>query len=150
MTGRINYVAYEGNRKVLPAMNSSVINIEMLNGEAKEIAMKIVGKDRRLRATKPKGDGSAVYVWRMVSFMISTNPRMWCMPCTHDFQLMDEAPLVPHPYAEKSEVFKGRMTCDMNWVRSRTKELDLLVDEICNIVPKSEWYGLKRWAKVFS
>jgi hypothetical protein len=44
----------------------------------------LTNKQGNLRATKPN-DGNAAYVWRMVAFSLSTNPRHHCMPMTADF-----------------------------------------------------------------
>lgn len=92
---------------------------------------KVMNKGK-LRATKPKvaegsmTDGCAVYVWRMASFLVSKNSKLQCMPCTADFDI----PV--RDYQER---------------RAITKELDVIVNQIVDSVPKSEWHGVRRWGR---
>jgi len=81
---------------------------------------------RRIRVPDELG-GKAAYVWRMVAFSISPKPQHQCMPMTADFDL-------PGDYTETREL---------------AKELDKLVDKIIASVPKSEWYGVRRWGQAF-
>lgn len=102
-----------------------------LTGREKEIADQLVGRNGLLRSTKPKNDGEAMYVWRMVAFQISPHPQHHCMPvaAVFDVDIRDE---------------KGKWSSAL--VRVRTKELDVLVDKIVNQVPKHEWHGVMNWA----
>ncbi len=72
--------------------------------------------------------GKTAYVWRMVAFYVSPHPQHQCMPVTADFDL----PAINH---------QDR--------RNQAKELDILVDKVTNLIPKSQWHGVTRWAKAF-
>lgn len=126
-------------------MDMPILNFDNLTEVEKEIAEKIVSKGNQLRASKPK-DGEAQYVWRLVCFMVSPKPAHHCMPCTHDFGVMDIAPKVKK-YCEfrKKEVEQT----DMQWVRNRCKELDIIVDKIVDNVKVMQRHGVNRWAKAF-
>ncbi len=86
-----------------------------------------------LRASKPtvKRDseitGSAAYVWRMVAFQVSPNPKHQCMPVCATFDLMGE-------YEHRKYL---------------AEELDLIVKEIVDAVPPQEWHGIIRWGQAF-
>ena len=135
---------------MLGAAQNPVIDLDRvadLTAEEREIARLIVGREGRLRASKPTIDyrvvqgqytrvreatnpvqGRAAYVWRMVAFQISVNPKHHCMPCTADFDI---------PVADYAER------------RAESKRLDGLVDRIVNSVPKREWHGISRWHGAF-
>lgn len=96
-------------------------------------------KDGTLRASKPKVKaddpvtGKAAYVWRMVAFMTSTNPRHQCMPCTADFDLP----------AINEET--GKWGCRA--ARAMAEELKVVEDAIVNAIDISEWHGVHRWGR---
>ena len=68
-------------------------------------------------------DGCAAYVWRMVAFQVSPNPKHQCMPVCAEFDL-------PGTFDHR---------------KALTVELDLIVEEIVSAVPKHEWHGVVRW-----
>jgi hypothetical protein len=86
-----------------------------------------------LRSSKPKKDGEAAYVWRMVAFQVSSKPQHHCMPCTADFDL-------PQEYWEKGAYEKRH---------NRIRELDAIANQIVDLIPKSQWHGIHRWGNVF-
>jgi hypothetical protein len=122
-----------------------VLNFDNLDQSEKEIAEKIVSKGNKLRASKPH-EGEAHYVWRLVCFMISPKPAHHCIPCTHDFGVMDIAPKITK-YCEyrKKEVQQP----DFDWVRKRCKELDVIVGKLVDNVKSEQRHGINRWAKAF-
>ena len=63
---------------------------ENLSLEARALLTRITinGKLRK----SPPVDGVAKYVWRMVSFSLSSDPRLWCMPTTADFGIDNDTP----------------------------------------------------------
>ena len=96
-----------------------------------ETVGRILGRGGHLRASKPKLDGTkeagrAAYVWRMVAFYVSSNPRHQCMPVCADFDLRES---------------------DWNTRRALCKELDVLVDKITNTIPTEQWAGVRRWGQ---
>lgn len=100
----------------------------------RQVLQACVGRDGRLRMSKPK-EGNAAYVWRMIAFMVSRDRKHQCMPCTADFDIPDEAyQNYPgeHSFQRRSAYIK--------------EVLDPLVDRIVNNVPKSQWAGVARWA----
>jgi hypothetical protein len=115
-----------------------VIKIEALEGEAADYARRITVADgggaRILRSSKPtaKGQGRAAYVWRMVAFSVSSNPRHQCMPCTADWDLADD--------------YRGAdRRVDHDALRAECGRLDKIVDQIVAVVPKEQWAGVIRW-----
>ena len=125
----------------MPMINLN--NIELTNDQ-KIIAEKII-RSGKLRATKPS-DPEAIYVWRLVAFMVSPNPAHHCMPCTHDFGVMDIAPKIEKFCKYRNKNVKET---DMDWVRNRCKELDAIVDKIVDSVRVENRHGVNRWAKAF-
>lgn len=106
------------------------INLQSLTGEALFYAKLIVRPDGTLRASRPslkKGDDirCAAYVWRMVAFSISCDPKHHCMPCT------------AYCYLPRGLSHDER--------RQLEKHLDGVADVIINSVPKSDWHGVTRW-----
>ena len=99
----------------------------------------------RLRASKPKVQndvdplsGKAAYVWRMVSFMCSPNPKHSCMPVTADWDL------------PVSDAYSGEtidLTSKYNERREMANELDALVDKVVATLPVSA--GALSWARGF-
>lgn len=87
----------------------------------------IVVKGRTLR--EPNAiQGKTAYVWRLVAFQLSSNPQHQCLPILADFDL---------PYAEFGSEEQKNLK----------QELENLVDIIVNSVPKSQWAGVRRWAR---
>ena len=127
-------------------MNMPIIPLDKLHDSARFYAEKITVKGA-LRASKPTVKkvkvpsekygytlepddpvaGNAAYVWRMVAFQISPNPKHQCMPCTATFDL-------PGPHEHQ---------------RFLAEELDLIVKEIVDAVPPRQWHGVIRWGQVF-
>jgi len=101
------------------AEKQEIINVVMKNGKG-------------FRASKPKVDktkpitGRIAFVWRMVGFMVSPNSRHWCMPVTAEFDLCDE---------------------DWNNRKEVIEDLNVIVNEIVDSVPKEKRYGVNRWGK---
>ena len=118
-------------------MKNPIIDISKLNlsGRDLEIAKKLLGRGSRLRTSKPKDDGEAAYVWRMVAFQCSTNPQHWCMPMTADFDM-------PEEYWDRNDIHGAAKKR-----RARTEELKKIEDAIMENIPKSEWHGVRRWAR---
>lgn len=149
-------------------------NTEAANGYITLIA----GRDGELRASKPK-DGNAAYVWRMVGFALSSDPRMHCMPTTADFGVqVPEGWQVEPPAAWLAEQIRkteeaSRTNYESNagfcidkygsveafhiaaWARYRRREafikqvLDPIVDEIVKAVPVTQQPGTRRWARAY-
>ena len=88
----------------------------------------------RLRATKPTCDGFVQYVWRMVAFLVSPNPRHHCMPCTAEFGI---------------DIRDSEGRWDVTAVHAECKRLDVIVDAIVDTIPPSEWHGVHRWGQAF-
>lgn len=133
----------------MPKIDLDVL-AQVLGADDLEVARRIVstqGKNAgRLRASKPKNEmkrqeggrfgwqmvpvdmtqARAAYVWRMVAFYVSPKSQHQCMPCTADFAL--------GPYSE---------------TRDLIADLDKLVDQIVNTIPREQWAGVRRWAQVF-
>ena len=128
-----------GNK--MPILNP---NAEGLSKLAKLMIQKITGRESRLRTSKPKMEyeeyidkwgrkcrkptldtGCAAYVWRMVAFQVSHHSQHQCMPVCAIFD-------IPGSVQESREI---------------SKKLDVIVDEIINTIPKSEWYGVARWGR---
>jgi len=128
-------------------MEMPVINVKdlELTDDQKAIAKMILGHGSKLRASKPK-DGEAQYVWRLVAFMVSPKPAHHCIPCSHDFGVMDIAPTVTK-FCEFRN--KNVTQTDFDWVRNRCKELDVIVDKIVDSVKVQNRHGVNRWAKAF-
>lgn len=123
------------------------INLAVLDAEERDLAEGIVAtrgpNAGRLRASKPPvtrtdlgpeapgsyyhnwriEGGKTAYIWRMVAFFVSPNPRHHSMPVTADFDLEGK-------YAERLAL---------------TKKLDAIVDKITNAIPMTEWHGVDRW-----
>jgi len=120
-------------------MKNPVINISETNlsGRDLEIAKKLLGRGGRLRSTKPKNDGEAAYLWRMVAFQVSTNPQHWCMPVTAEYDL-------PEEYWDRNDIHGAAKRR-----QERIKELKEIEDAIMKTIPKNEWHGINRWGKAF-
>ena len=121
-------------------MDMPTVNIpeNYFTNDEMEIINRIVKKNGKIRATKPKVkesdviSGDAAYVWRMVVFMVSPKAQHQCMPIAADFDLQT--------YDET-----GRWSAKL--AQERAKQLDKIVDKIVDLVPKHQQYGVIRWAK---
>lgn len=83
-----------------------------------------------LRASKPDhASGDSQYIWRMVAFTLSTDPKHWCMPICADLDIE-----VPAGVESRSK-----------YRAERAKRLDDIVDKVCNSIPKEQWYAIRRW-----
>ena len=126
----------------MPKVDRTKLNtiIADFTQEEKDIVSLVVKKNDFVRATKPKVDdadpatGKAAYVWRMVAFMVSTNPKHHCMPCTADFDL----PAFNNEYKWKCEL-----------AQPMAKELKRVEDAILSAIPKTQWAGAIRWGRAF-
>jgi hypothetical protein len=121
-------------------MDMPIINFETLSlsAEQMEIVKACLGRQNRLRSAKPKNNGFAAYVWRMVAFQISSNRQHHCMPMTADFDL-------PQEYWGRG--VDGTCTESANKRREKIKELEIIVDAMVNSVPKNQWKGVIRWGQ---
>lgn len=104
------------------------LNPEQYSADVANMVRRIQGRGGRLRSSKPKGDGEAAYVWRMVAFQISPVGAHQCMPVTADFDI-------------KERDYKAR--------RAITNQLDEVVKQIVDGVPRDQWYGVRRWGRAF-
>ena len=97
-----------------------------MTADEREIAEQIIRADGSLYASKPKtASGEAKYLWRMVAFGVSPNPRHHCIPVTADFDL-------DGTYDERREA---------------AERLDELTRRIENTVPPIERHGLIAWGR---
>lgn len=125
-------------KNVMPNIDLSLV--DLIPSEM-EIAKHVIKSSKAnpmsgpLRATKPKVDGEASYVWRMVAFQISPISQHHCMPVCADFDL-------PRQYWDR----KINPNCHDDR-RARIKELDKIADVIVNSVPKQQWHGIRRWGR---
>ncbi len=125
--------------------------IKDLNDYERKLVEKLLRPDSKLRLSKPSVPrkveirigpnrfdvsyrhiteeailaGEAAYVWRMVAFQISPEPRHHCMPALAD----------------------NDMTGSWEEKRERTEELDSLVERIVDSVHPSQWHGIRRWGQ---
>jgi len=95
--------------------------------------------DGQLRASKPDPKhnlGQSSYLWRMIVFDVSPNPKHQCMPCTADWDIQPAA----------FENFPG----DHNYQKrlALTREvLDPIADKVCKMLPVTQRAGLLRWGR---
>lgn len=113
-----------------------------LDPEIYQLVTRIVDqKSWRLRRTRPRIckniDGTlthhcacATYIWRMVAFTVSPVQSHQCMP------------IAAYYYLPKSI---GHLE-----VRELVKKLDIIVDQVIDVVPCTEWHGVIRWIKTES
>lgn len=90
-----------------------------------EVIERMTNAQGEILQSRPKDDGThyarwAYYVWRMVAWTISNEPPHVCMP----------------------------VLAYMDTNASEIPALDELVDKIVGLIPKSEWKGIQRWARV--
>lgn len=117
------------------AMTQPTIDFSKLSGETLQIAQQIFKKNGTLYASKPKSaNGDAKYVWRHLSFHISTNPQHHCMPVTASFDL--------ETYDEN-----GKWSSRLAMVREN--ELKVHINKILDLVPTHKQAGTMRWARAF-
>jgi hypothetical protein len=90
------------------------------------IVRHIVDREGRIRESRPEitdpYSGCAAYVWRMVCFIISPNPKYQCLPV----MATDYVPQIP----EREKL--------LDW-------LDALTDKILTQIPTRRWLGIVRW-----
>jgi hypothetical protein len=135
----------------MPVLN---VSTENLSQEQKEIVSAITGQQSRLRSSKPKINGLAMYVWRMVAFQVSPNSQHHCMPMTADFDLGNEYWPQGFPtYSDFNDPNRVKTAYEIesdnahNKRKAKIAELDVLVNIIVNSVPKEQWYGVSRWGR---
>ena len=121
----------------MPKINRDQMIWPNLTSEEVEIVNLVVKKDDSIRASKPKVTdnpitGKAVYVWRMVVFMVSPKGQHRCIPCTHTFDL---------PAYDENGEWSTKIAGEM------AKGLDVLVDAIVDCVDKSQWHGIRNWGR---
>lgn len=157
-----------------------VIPIHLLSTEARAFAGAFVsskGASRgRIKTSRPDGN-EAYYVWRMVRFYASPDPKASCMPMA----AMDSLPTNSADHANTCKrayaYWRGtgiELVGDQMWTpeggyrhecscdhaerdaaakanRAATAaRLDALVDEIVATVPGSKQYGLRRWSRALA
>lgn len=113
----------------MPKIDLSLTDLE---GRDLEIAERCLKGDGLLRSVKPKGDGEAAYVWRLVCFSISPHPRHQYMPVCADFDLPQDPYWMP-----------GNSTIR----RARTEELDVIANKMIDVVPRKRWSGVSQWTQ---
>lgn len=116
-----------------------------LEGRDLEIATESLLPNGKLRRSKPaKASGEGKYVWRMIAFALSSDPRHHCMPIMAECDLLNE-------YWGRDE--DGRRTQDVHEAhekrRARVKELDAITEAIVRTVPTRRQPGTMRWARAF-
>jgi hypothetical protein len=111
-------------------MKMPVLDYSKLNGESLEYAKAITKPSGEVYVARPKkASGEAQYVWRMVCFHLIDEQPYSCMPVMADW------------YMTERDYDKRRAEC---------KRLDsLVVDQIVNSVPMTEWCGVIRWGRAF-
>jgi hypothetical protein len=110
-----------------PVINIAALSSVLLPSEL-DVVKEIVGKDGRLRHSKPaKASGIGKYVWRMVAFCASPEPRHSCMPVMAFCDL-------PGKYG--SDEYKA--------AEAKANRIEALV---CASIRREEWYGVRRWGR---
>lgn len=115
------------------------INVDALPlDEADRAIVRRVLNGDRLRASAPPtkpctaDSGLTYYVWRMVAFSVSPDPKHHCMPVTADFYF-------PHP--------------EYSWGTDKRKAIvargDRIEDAVVKSIPPTAWHGIKRWGNAF-
>lgn len=161
------------------------IQVESLPGEAYLFAQAIIanqGKNKgRLRTAKSKNfTDEEYYVWRMVSFYASPDPKASCMPIGAMYTLPNTSQYTGHKttcpkdarsypsydiaYARGTGMYDEqgnyRVACDCGRdeyakeqgakEQKRKAELESIIGLILNTIPQNEWYGARRWKKAFT
>lgn len=120
----------------MPEVNREVLSYlsKTFTEEERSILDVIIKKNGEVRASKPKVvddvSGKAAYVWRMVVFLVSSKRQHQCMPVCADFDL---------PAYDEN----GKWSCSK--AREMSKKLKPVEDAIVSSIPKSQWYGVRRW-----
>jgi len=116
-------------------MKMPIIDLDIIgmSNDERELAVKILGRENRIRSSKPK-DGEAAYLWRMVAFDISPKRQHHCMP------MMADCDMATDVYWGTPENNERR--------RIRFQELDDWAQRITKSVPVNERHGLVTWARV--
>ena len=130
------------------------ININLdstsLTGPDLKLAQATLKPNGSLRASKPQNaPGDTQYIWRMVVFMVSDNPRHQCMPVMAEFDLDAEwfirevgrQPIFCHCQSDKHMDTYDRR-------RLHLAHLNKIADAIVDVVPVLERSGVMRWAEV--
>lgn len=110
---------------------------------------KMIVKDGRLRASKPKVDenvpesGIAAYLWRLVAFFCSPIPKHHYLPVTADFDLPSR---LKGRYFEATEEERAEDRAYRRAAKERGDRLEKLITERC--VSKRDWHGVRRWGQV--
>lgn len=118
----------------MPQVDVSTLHTK-LDAEQRAIAERVI-RNGRLRASAPDGqqEACAHFVWRMVAFLTSPNPKHQCMP------VMAECYLWPK---------EGTTSERAEAARTLAKQLDVIVDAITDCIPKEQWAGVRRWGQVY-
>jgi hypothetical protein len=119
----------------MPTVDSTLTT--NLSEIAKDFLNRISLKNGKIRASKPQNDGEAAYVWRMVVFYCSRNPKHRCMPVCADFDLVwprnDEYEAARKEYGFSHPRTEALRSESYAWRTQRRKELELIVDEILKV-----------------
>jgi len=150
----------------MPEINAENMK-DMMTAEQWELVAPCFAKSKgaiRLRASRPtKAKGASQYIWRMIAFVISTNPQHHCIPIGADFYINDtDYAHRDDKYIPRAETEHDRETVAKwdakTWERMHkgtqrrkymSEELDPIVDLITESIPKSQWRGAHRWHKAF-
>jgi hypothetical protein len=97
--------------------------------------------------------GEVYYVWRMVRFFASPDPRASCMPVCADVNVGPSYT----PHARDCRNWSS-CTCGATEANAaansarhtRLKELDAIVNEILSVIPPHLQYGLRRWDRAMN
>jgi hypothetical protein len=112
-----------------PILNLSLLR-QHLSADDFALVQAIVKRDGTLRASKPeKACGEAKYLWRMVAFAISPEPRHHCMPMMAFCDL------------------PGRYGSDE--YRAAEARCSAIEKVVVAATPKSQQHGVQRWASAF-
>ena len=103
---------------------------ETFSTEEVALILETVKPDASLYASKPTGaTGRGKYLWRMLAFGISPNPKHHCIPVTADFDLNDD------------------LGGDWDATRAEAKVLNELATQVERLVPIEERHGTLRWGR---
>lgn len=111
--------------------------MKLTEADRQEIITIVTKNGKGIRASRPKyfddkpNTGRAAYVWRNAVFYVSKNPAHQCIPAMAEFYLCD-----------------ADYKVGLKELHEFMKELDTIVDEIINKIPKTEWHGLRRWSSI--
>jgi hypothetical protein len=150
----------------MPIIDTQALQTKM-TADQWELAAPCFAKSKgasRLRTSRPtKASGATQYVWRMVAFIVSTNPQHHCMPVGADFYIKDsEFAHRTDQYIPKLLTENCQQTVD-NWSAKTwdmmhrgeqrrkyiSEELEPIIEIIIDTIPKSQWRGAHRWHQAF-